>query len=352
MEYSFKTICLNAKEIDLSDLLEAKFKPENDFEFYLCDFLKKFLQGEQNFEQKTSGSTGNPKIFKLQRAQLIASARATLNHLGVPEQEKALVCLSPEYIAGKMMLVRALVGNLKIIAQDPDQNPLTNFSAKEDISLVAVVPYQMRAMLSSETLAYTKAIKHILIGGAPVAKDLEEELIRENISAYETFGMTETISHIALRKAGEKFFIALPGIRLSIDDRSCLCVQSNYLGESKIISNDVVELVSENSFKWLGRWDNVINSGGIKIFPEQLEPVINNTLKKMGIKSRLYLKGEKHARLGQELVLVLENEPLPIDLETKILASLKAGLAEFHNPKRIVYKSEFHETPTGKVIRQ
>ncbi|HMQ00467.1 MAG TPA: AMP-binding protein [Cyclobacteriaceae bacterium] len=351
MNYPFDSITINSIAVSLSSIKNNGITGKDTFQQGVFTFLSDWLNNKEVFIQNTSGSTGKPKQIQISRQQFIKSAEATLNYLQVKAGDTALLCLDAQYIAGKMMLVRALVGQLKIICFTPDADPLKKLKAEQEIALCAMVPYQAHSLLNEEHAQKLKGIKNILIGGAALSKELELELLKLHVNAYETFGMTETISHIALRKIGEPYFNVLPGFKISADEKSCLTVKADHLGEEAINSNDIIELINYNQFKWLGRWDNVINSGGVKIIPELEEPFIAEVFKRFEIKARFYLSKRSNEKLGNEVVLVIESEPMDMLLEQSLLTQIKKELKPYHAPVAIIYLDHFQETPTGKIIR-
>jgi O-succinylbenzoic acid--CoA ligase len=314
-------------------------------------FCKDWLAGKNHFVQATSGSTGTPKLQEITRQQLVASATATGAFFGVNSEFKLLCCLNPAYIAGKMMLVRALVWDCEITLVEPNAAPLA--SQEELFDLVAMVPLQVETSLSSpSSLEKLKAIQKVLIGGAPLSDSLHRALSKEGIAAWQTFGMTETVSHIALAPigTGELYYEALPGVEIGVSENQCLWIQSPMSGYEKIQTNDTIELRSKNSFVWLGRADFAVNSGGIKLFPEQLERRIAPLLEKTCPGCAYFLYGEKDSRLGEQLVLYVEQTG-----EEKRRLALEAGLEQFLGkyevPKKIYFKAAFAYTPTRKINR-
>jgi len=314
-------------------------------------FCKDWLDEKDRFVQATSGSTGVPKLQEITRLQLVASATATGAFFGVNSEFKLLCCLNPAYIAGKMMLVRAMVWDCEITLVEPSANPLA--TQEESFDLVAMVPLQVEASLSSpSSLEKLRAIQTVLIGGAPLSDSLQMALSKEGIAAWQTFGMTETVSHIALAPigTGELIYEALPGIEIGVSENQCLWIQSPMSGSEKIQTNDVIELRSKNTFTWLGRVDFVVNSGGIKLFPELLERRIAPFLEKTCPGCAYFLFGEKDSRLGEQLVLYVEGT----GEENKRLA-LEAGfeqiLGKYEVPKKIYFKAAFAYTPTRKINR-
>jgi O-succinylbenzoic acid--CoA ligase len=314
-------------------------------------FCNDWLAGKDRFVQATSGSTGTPKLQEITRQQLVASASATAAFFGVNSEFKLLCCLNPAYIAGKMMLVRALVWDCEITLVEPNADPLA--SQEEPFDLVAMVPLQVETSLSSHSsFEKLKAIQTVLIGGAQLSDSLQMALSKGGIAAWQTFGMTETVSHIALAPigTGELIYEALPGVEIGVSENQCLWIQSAMSGSEKIQTNDTIELRSKNTFVWLGRADFVVNSGGIKHFPELLERRIAPLLEKTYPGCAYFLFGEKDSRLGEQLVLYVEGT----GEENKRLA-LEAGLEQilekYEVPKKIYFKAAFAYTPTRKINR-
>ena len=314
-------------------------------------FCKDWLDGKDSFVQMTSGSTGTPKLQEITRQQLVASASATGAFFGVDSEFKLLCCLNPAYIAGKMMLVRALVWDCPITLVEPSANPLLGL--EEQFSFVALVPLQVEAGLSEEkSRKLLQSIPQVLIGGAALPHKIQQELVQQGIRAWQSFGMTETVSHIALAPigTGELIFQTLPGVEIGVSENQCLWIQSTMSGSAKIQTNDSIELRSKNSFVWLGRADFVVNSGGIKLFPEQLEKKISAWMFERYSGMPYFFFGEADERLGQRLVLFVESEQSVVTLEV-LEEELKKFLGKFEIPKQIYLLSSFKYTPSGKINR-
>lgn len=346
--YSFDYLVLNGREVKLRST--ASEKPQTPFEEETLHFISSWINGEKFFHQKTSGSTGTPKIISLSREQLVMSAQRTMSRLPVRSGQTALVCLDTRYIAGKMMLVRALTHNLRIVATEPSGNPLQQVN--EPVDFMAVVPLQMSRMMIDSMHALLN-ISAILIGGAPVSPVLADVLRNLPNNIYATYGMTETASNIALQRLSgpepETAFHPLPGVEISLNDDACLIIKIPELA-TPVITRDVAEIFPDGSFRILGRIDHVINSGGIKILPEQCEKVIAAVLSRLGISYDFFVGSLPHHELGQQAVLIMEGRPLPLDTEQLIRNALKKELA-LRAPRSIFYLPEFKRTPTGKIMR-
>lgn len=315
------------------------------------DFCKDWLNGKSNFIQRTSGSTGTPKEIVITRAQMIASAEATQSFFRTNEQTKLLCCLDTNYIAGKMMLVRAMAWNCPIELIEPKSNPLLHLASAPDF--VAMVPLQVEACFRDKSsLDLLKKIKHLIIGGAPISSALQNQLIKHEIRAYQTYGMTETVSHIALAKIspGELRYEILPGVDFGLDKRNALWLKSAASNHEVVQTNDLVELLGHNSFRWLGRADFVINSGGIKLHPELLEAKAGQIIHIFFPNSAFFFFGKEDGKLGEKLCLVIEakEEPLRVD---DLLKALREVLGRYEVPKNIFVLSEFLRTVSGKINR-
>ncbi len=314
-------------------------------------FCRDWLAGQETFIQQTSGSTGAPKLQGLSRTQMEASAAATGAFFGTTTREHLLCCLNPAFIAGKMMLVRAMVWDCPITLVEPSANPL--LVMEEQFTFVALVPLQVEAGLAEEkSRKLLQSIPHVLIGGAALPHKIQQGLVQQGIRAWQSFGMTETVSHIALApiEEGELVYQALPGVAIGINEQDCLWIQSPMSGTEKIQTNDTIELRSKNSFAWIGRTDFVVNSGGIKLFPEQLEKKINAWMTARYPGVPYFFFGEADERLGEHLVLYVEGEASQFNLEA-LEEGLKKLLGKFEVPKKINLLPRFTFTETGKINR-
>ncbi|MBO6881284.1 AMP-binding protein [Winogradskyella sp.] len=329
----------------LNEVAYSVIKEGDPYEKEIGNFLTDWLNKDDYLVVKTSGSTGIPKKIKLQKQAMVNSAIATGDFFGLLPGDKALHCLPSHYIAGKMMLVRAMVLGLEIDFVEPSSKPIFNYEKHYDFC--AMVPLQLK-----HTIDYVNNIKTIIVGGSMVTKPLLKKVKEAPSKFFETYGMTETVTHVAVRQLqskagdGEPHFNALPNVEFTTDDRSCLIVHAPNLVKEPLVTNDIVDLQSKTSFKLLGRYDNVINSGGVKLFPEQIEeklqPVINE---------RYIIAGEDDTDLGERLVLIVENSKESTDHILKNIKELKT-LDKYEIPKKIYVIDKFSETTTGKIQRK
>lgn len=328
---------LNGFHLDKDDLCRVAYsfiKEGEDFEKPVGDFLLDWFDGKSYIEMQTSGTTGAPKVISVSKQAMVNSALATGDFFELQPGNKALHCLPVKYVAGKMMLVRAMILGLDLDFVAPSSNPLRN--NETDYDFVAMVPLQ-----AQNSIQELKKVKKLIVGGAKVNNALEKQLIKLKTQSYETYGMTETITHIAAKKVGEKAFTVLPHVTISYDDRNCLVIHAPRISEEVIVTNDIVELMNENQFVFLGRIDNVINSGGIKLIPEQIEEKLTGK-----IEARFFIASKVDKELGEKVVLVIEGKKQNLD------ESIFSVLDKYEKPKEIIFISKFKETANGKIMRK
>lgn len=289
----------------------------------------------------TSGSTGTPKPIRLKKSDMELSARATADFFHIDAGSLLALPLAEEYIAGKMMVVRAIITGAELIEEPPSRTPLARKLPRR-VDLAAIVPQQIKGLAESPC-----EIRNVIVGGAPVSPALEHYALdtRPDIRWWGTYGMTETCSHVALRAFGTDLFEALPAVSFSTDERGCLAIKHEKASWSPLTTNDMVDLCTPTSFRWLGRHDNVIISGGLKIHPEEVERILS--LSVSGI--RFYVTGRPSEAWGQESVLVVEGEP-SAETERRFREAF-AALPSFKRPKEIIYKEAFCFTKSGKIKR-
>lgn len=342
---------IHGKEVALSN--SWPMEQFTSFDQSVFEFCRDWQNGKSEFAITTSGSTGKPRTILLTRDQLRKSAWNTAKALSLKPGMKALVCLDPRYIAGMMMLVRCLEVGIDIICSPPSANPLKDIESFLPIDFIALTPYQLRAILDSPQRQAFNRVGTAIIGGGSIDSKISAELDSFQCQFYATYGMTETVSHIALQRlngsAPQNYFIALPGVRLSMDDRQCLVIEADFIDTQRVVTNDMVDLKSPDRFVWLGRWDNVINTGGIKAHPEEIEKVIELVFSDLGIGNQFFVYGMPDQTLGHRITLIVEGE-LEYD-SVALLQLLKEKFEPYKNPKEVLRVPRFIETETGKIIR-
>ena len=306
----------------------------------LNTFLSEWNNSSEYVLQKTSGSTGKPQEIRLLKRAMINSARLTLTHFGLDDKNVFLICLDPDYIAGKMMIVRAMLSGASVILTNPT-TPL-DFAERKLIDFCAMVPLQVDKELIQHP-EQLKSIKNLIIGGAPINARLEQQIINSKLNAFAAFGMTETTSHIALRKidSNQYSFAAIGDTTFTTNSEHQLIINAPQLEINNLITNDIVELLDERHFQWKGRKDFIINSGGIKFNPEEIEKKIEQN----GLTNRFFIFGENDEKFGSKISLVIENNS---SFETLHFLS---NLGKYEQPKSVYFISAFAETATGKINR-
>ncbi len=336
----FKLNGLPYQSDGLYDIANDLINSGAHYEISIGRFIQEWLDSKETVLVRTSGSTGNPKDVFLSKYKMINSAKATGTFFKLAENTTALLCLPANYIAGKMMLVRAMVlgWDLHIVA--PEKDAITQYD--NDYDFVAMVPYQVHYSLKS-----LNKIKKLIIGGGSISQKLNDQLQNVDTEVFATYGMTETITHIAVRRinglAKSDEYHALPNVNFSQDHRECLEIEALEVSDNKVVTNDIVKLISSSTFKYLGRIDNVVNSGGVKLFPEQIEAKLASYIDRP-----FMIASEKSETLGEQLIMILEEDSSKKNPDFK---SAFSALSNYERPKKIYSFSKFPFTETGKIKR-
>ncbi|WP_299821287.1 AMP-binding protein [uncultured Pontibacter sp.] len=354
-------LLLNGKKFYYDEIANYSFRnsiPLNGYESKTLEFCRSWLNGIQEFPIQTSGSTGTPKTIVLTRAQLEASARRTISLLNLQKSDTTLVCLNTEYIAGMMMLARGFMAELQMVIVEPIGNPISLVGREEQIAFASFVPMQLQTILQEtpEALPQLNNMKGILVGGAPVSPTLQRELQQIKAPVYHTYGMTETASHIALRRLNgpeaAEYYQVLHNIDIGLDKRGCLTIKGDITNNELLVTNDIVELLTHDRFKWIGRVDNVINSGGVKVQVEKVELAIAEAFADLTDSPRFFIAPQPDELLGEKVVLVLEGDTFTPENEEILMERLRSKLRKFELPKELYYSPAFTMTATGKLSRQ
>ena len=338
---------LNGVHYDREQLREVAYsfiKEGEPYEQLLGDFLTDWLNNDDYIIARTSGSTSEPKQIKILKEHMVNSAIATGDFFEIYPGDTALLCLPGNYIAGKMMLVRAIILGLELDLIEPILSPV--FDYLKEYTFTAMLPSQL-----TNRVQYVSNIKNILVGGAVVSRKLKAKVQDCPSNIFETYGMTETITHIAARRINNfdrsplkkehwHFFTTLPNVSISQDLRGCLVIDAPFVSSKELITNDVVKLHSDRHFEWLGRVDNMINSGGIKINPETIEAKLSSK-----ISHRYFISSQEDEVLGQKLILIVESEPYELD------KGVFNDLDKYEKPKEVFFLTKFINTFSGKIQR-
>ncbi|MES2239390.1 MAG: AMP-binding protein [Bacteroidota bacterium] len=327
----------NGVHFDSNGLRVAAYyliKEGDEYEKAIGDFLLDWFDEKPYIDLQTSGTTGAPKIIRKSKQALVNSALATGDFFELKPGDTALCCLPVQFIAGKMMLVRSLILGLAIDFVSPNSNPLA--AVKKEYDFVAMVPLQVE-----NSLTELYKVRKLIIGGAKMNTTLEKKLLDVSTKVYETYGMTETITHIAAKKIGESAFSILPNVSISQNEYDCLVIDAPHVSEERLFTNDLVQIINDRQFVLLGRIDNVVNSGGIKLIPEQIEEKLATV-----IVNRFFVGGIPDAILGEKLVLLVEG------VSQDWSESIFDGLDKYEKPKAVFFVPEFETTDSGKIKRK
>jgi O-succinylbenzoic acid--CoA ligase len=286
---------------------------------------------------QTSGSTGVPKTIAFAKEQVRRSAERTAQFFNLKENAEVFCALPPIYVAGKMMALRSIILNWNLTWQTPSSSP----SIEKNFDFAAFTSQQVSSMLESSS-DFLNAIQHVLLGGGPLSERAQVLLKQVKSEVWEGYGMTETLTHVAMRKVKEGHsFQALKGVSFSEGPNENLVIEDAWLELPSFETNDIVEFLKDG-FVVKGRLDNVIISGGVKIFPEELERTLSQI-----ILQPFYITSVQDEVLGQKVVLYVEGEASDFQLEK--INELNLGIRK---PKEILFKPKFNRTASGKIIRE
>ena len=304
------------------------------------DFIREWESDCDYIVAHTSGSTGTPKEIRLPKSDMRVSAKATNSRFGITRRSAIAAPLSVDYIAGKMMCVRAIEAGCELL-----EMPVSNkVIIDRRIDLLAIVPSQLDSLLAQPDAP--QLVKNIIVGGAPMNDQQLAAIVNKGLNAFATYGMTETCSHVALKKicGHETYFEAMPGISFSQDRRGCLVIQAPAYSFGNLTTNDIVEIASPTEFRWIGRFDNVINSGGIKISPERLEKEIARYVDRP-----FYITSAKDDRWGEVPAIVFEGTASEVQ---DILDLLASKIDHKTCPKKARAVRALPRTANGKIFRK
>lgn len=323
-------------ELKLEEITKEKIihLVKNESESKVLELIRKWRDGTDAFEFNTSGSTGNPKKILISREKITYSVRATFEFID-PEKNisSALLCINPEFIGGAMVIFRSLIMDLDLFISEPASDAASINPANENFDLVSLVPLQLESMLPNEMEKY----KTILVGGAPISNSVK---VPECIQIFSTYGMTETVSHIALKRYGAPYYEMTGDAIVSLDDDDgCLKFKGTLTENKWLKTNDLGNVISLKKFEWTGRKDFVINSGGIKINPELIEGKLADQFT-----SSFVISSVPDIRLGERLVLVVEGNSAKINFDY-------STLSKYEKPKEVVYWDMIPRTASNKIDR-
>lgn len=340
--------CFDANS--LLELLKLKNQTPEGIYRDLYTFLYAWFSEGETMKVQTSGSTGVPKVMEVSKRAMMNSACRTCRFLELQEGDSLLLSMNLKYIGAQMMVVRALVGGLQVLLQEPCAHPLA--AVRERIDFLSMVPMQLASSLQREAEKNVlQTAKVVIVGGGAVDSQLEEQLQALSCQVYSTYGMTETLSHIAMRplngpKRSDRYY-PLEGVSLSLSARGTLVIEVPDVCAGQLETNDCVSLYPDGSFVIKGRVDNVINSGGVKIQIEederQLQGVLSFPFAITSVPDSFY---------GEKVVLLAERPELSAKETDEYLVLLKQTLPRYHAPRDIVFVSFLPRTENGKIDRK
>ncbi|MFT5884718.1 MAG: O-succinylbenzoic acid--CoA ligase [Arcticibacterium sp.] len=330
------------------------YQPRNEYFKKVKEFVLLWQSGVQTLHVQTSGSTGKAKTIQLSRSQILASVEQTKKAFHLDEEDLFICNLSVDNIAGKLMIIRALTLSAELLVIQPEGDFIKNLGNQTYLLLrnagkvfFAFVPLQLEKILRTsdgyETLHKAKAI---IVGGAAINSHLLQKVKGLKVPVYATYGMTETVTHVAIKRLNgtkpDRYFTALNGTEIRINKLGCLAVKNAATDNNWLETNDLAKIEKDKTFHLLGRADNVINSGGHKLNLDLIEHKIDSILKQ---EPPFFCFGMPDDHLGQKLVLCLETDRK----DTAILGQLKKQMPKFEAPKEILNFKQFKRTLSGKI---
>lgn len=335
---SKQTIIIKDKKYDSHSNYLQLVENANGIEKDLFSFLQDWYSSSDSIGIRSSGSTARSRIIRLSKKAMVSSAEATCQFFGIGSNEVLHLCVPVQYIAGKMMLVRALVSGASLIFEEPSAAPLLEY--RKQISFSAMTPMQVTGVLNNHPERFQN-LAQLIIGGAPVLQALKVRLQLINTSCYATFGMTETATHVALNRLNgprsSDIYEAVGDVSFNADDRGCLIIESKNREINNLFTNDIVDLKDRSSFRWLGRADYVINTGGLKVYPEVIEEKLSRE-----ISGNYFIASLPDNKLGEKVILLVEGEKRDICFDC---------LDKYEQPKQVYFIKKFVYTASGKIQR-
>lgn len=350
-DISRQTCRINGQAVGANDLsrLPELLQPTGEDGRFLAElaaFLNEWFSPTTTVTVHTSGSTGLPKELQVEKQRMMNSARQTLEFLSLHEGQTALLCMPLRYIAGKMVVVRALTGGLDLLPVTPCGHPLAGLDTAPDFA--ALIPMQVyNSLQASREADLLRQTKHLIIGGGAIDADLGHALADFPNAVWSTYGMTETLSHIALRRlngsSASDWYTPLSGVDLSLSDEGTLVINAPAVCKEPLVTNDLALLNRQGQFRILGRRDNTINTGGIKVQIEEVEAALRPLLA-----ARFLITSAPDPKFGERIVLLLERQPAT---DGTTMAGALASLPPYWRPKQTIEVERIPLTGTGKPDR-
>lgn len=323
----------------------------------LQQFLSEWNSPSATVTVHTSGSTGTPKPMEVEKRRMLASARITCDFLGLRPGDTALLCMPLDYIAGKMVVVRSLERHLQLVSVQPGGHPLSDASlgryarqlhASPDsgLTFAAMVPLQVyNSLRVPEEARRLKAVRQLIIGGGAIDDELARQLRTFPHAVWSTYGMTETLSHIALRRLSgpdaSDWYTPFDTVAVSLNTDGCLVIDAPLVHEGTLVTHDRAVINAQGQFRILGRLDNVIDTGGIKVQAEEVEAALKPVLR-----APFMITRAKDPKFGEAIVLLTEH-PDPDSLKD----ACRQVLPHYWLPRHYLHIDHLPLTGTGKPAR-
>ncbi len=338
-EFAYNGVQLS--EENWSAFIQNRLNDSQEWERHFLEFMALWIDDDDCVEVQTSGSSGMPSKWKVPKSAMIASAQLTANYFNCKEGTSALLCLPGSFIAGKMMLVRAMTLGWKLTALKPSATPFETL--REPFDFAAFTPMQL-ASLKYEDIQLLARFGAVIIGGAAIPELVRLKLANACSNLFETYGMAETLSHIAVRRLSteEIPFHTFDGIQLKVDSSGRLQIGAPHIQQEFIQTNDIVELIGPSAFFYKGRFDRMINSGGIKLQAEVIEQKLQAHL---DVPFTIASIGDEV--LGQKVVLYVESR-VPVNRK-ELFRTMALHLDRYEVPKEIRVVEKLERTESGKI---
>ena len=350
-----KGITVNQEFYSYQHLKEtSQYTQENEYFYKVLKFCNSWLNGLEQMDLHTSGSTGIPKTVQFKRSQLLASVQGTAKALNLDRNDRALICINTSYIGGRMMLIRSMELEMDACVVKPSSNPFQGINTP-GFTFFAFAPIQLQTIFQQNSQHLLEHGKAIIIGGGALNNESKDLIRTIDTPAYHTFGMTETASHIALKRLNgiesDQPFVALENVELKTDDRDCLQIRGPQTDDQWIRTNDIVSLHNSREFEWVGRIDDIINTGGIKVLIPDLEEKIRPLMENFIGSKRFAISKIPEPMLMEQIILVVEHV-VSHEEKNRLLEILRKHLPKYHAPRELFTLPEIPLTETGKIKRK
>lgn len=344
------SVSINGKDYSSQDVLEwSQEETADDYLIKVKKVYEKWFNESDSFEITTSGSTGEPKLIKLSKEKMYNSAKSSLAYFKLTRGDKVLLVLPADKVGGTMLIIRSIIGNLNLFHRKPSLTPFINYW-EENYQFCSLTPAQMNASIARGMDKELVNIEKILLGGSALDQELQSYIDRQKNLYFSSYGMTETISHVAIQHLNgvhrSDYYNAIGNVTFRQNNDKCLIISAPSIVDQELLTNDIVELLSATKMRWLGRFDNIVNSGGIKLIPEKIEQKIANA-----IPYEFYLTSEQDHVLGEQLVMVIKAENITKVEVNKLVDEVSQLLEKLERPKIVYVGKELNYTKNRKLIR-